>query len=53
MRKQFILVGLAALVLGCWLGWQAATFLAIDSCLDAGGMWKEQGAYCYGARASG
>lgn len=48
-----IVVGLVALLVGCWAGWKAANFSAIDSCLDAGGMWKEQGSYCYGARAKG
>jgi hypothetical protein len=26
---------------GAWLGWQANTFLAQDTCLDRGGAWND------------
>ena len=45
-RKLLIAVLLA---LSAWLGWWARGFLAVDSCLDAGGRWEYRGGFCEGA----
>ena len=42
-------VGAALLILGLVGGWSLRGFMAVDSCLDAGGAWEEQGGYCVGA----
>jgi hypothetical protein len=38
-----------ALVAGAAAGWFARDFMAVDMCLDAGGVWRS-GGYCLGAR---
>jgi hypothetical protein len=44
------LIAAAALLIGIAAGWKASEWLAVDSCLDAGGAWEYQGSYCYGAK---
>jgi hypothetical protein len=50
-RTALILILLVATT-GSWLGWKAGWYMAIDACLDAGGAWEYQGAYCYGTHAA-
>ena len=42
-------LGAALLILGLIGGWALRGFMAVDSCLDAGGAWEERGGYCAGA----
>ena len=42
---HIVLLLIAVLVLGVWLGWEASTFVATDRCLDNGGAWADAG-YC-------
>lgn len=53
MKIRLTLSLLLAATLGAWGGCSAAQFMAIDSCLDAGGRWEERGSYCFGARPAG
>ena len=39
----------ALLIAGLVGGWALRGFMAVDSCLDAGGAWEERGGYCVGA----
>jgi Zn-finger nucleic acid-binding protein len=40
-RTRFVCGLLIALAL--WAGWSARTFVAIDHCLDGGGVWSSRG----------
>ena len=53
MRRRVLIPVLLALAVGLLVGWSIRGFVVVDDCLDAGGMWKDQGSYCYGARAEG
>lgn len=45
MKRPVIgLLAIALLAVGYWLG----QFIARDSCLDAGGMWRDAGGVCVG-----
>lgn len=52
MGWRFILTAICAALIGGWAGWSARAFLAVDACVDAGGVWEERGSYCYGARSA-
>ena len=47
-RVRRTLLMIAVLSVGIIIGWQVNNWLAIDSCLDAGGAWEYRGSYCYG-----
>jgi len=51
MRRNILIAALLAL--SACFGWWARGYLAVDACLDAGGMWVSHGGYCYGARPGG
>lgn len=48
-----LLLLLVGATFGFWAGCSAAQFMAVDSCLDAGGRLEARGSYCFGARAAG
>jgi hypothetical protein len=48
MKRRLLVVALLAAALGGVAGWEVRSFLAIDSCLDAGGRWEYQGDHCEG-----
>ena len=43
-RAIVIMLVLVSLV----LGWKASSFLSVDRCLDAGGVWDDRGGVCVG-----
>jgi hypothetical protein len=48
LKLRCIILGLLIFVIGLLLGWWLHDFLAVDSCLDAGGRWQKVGGYCEG-----